>query len=168
MTETTRSPRVTRCTSRISSSARPLEDQVNAATAADDLAALQVAVREKVERLDIAIEANPSSNLHLADLADLKKHPIWALNSPELITKGRAIPITVGSDDPMTFSTDLPQEYQKLSDALSDNGFSELATLQWLDNVRETGMRYRFTLPSAQFIDMDMTDLLGSTRQSNC
>ncbi len=130
---------------------------VNSKTFSDDLLVLQEAIREKVQNLNIAVEVNPSSNLLLGDFGDLSSHPLWRLNSPETILSSNSIPIVIGSDDPITFASNLPQEYQKMADTLVEQGYSETATLRWLDVVRETGMRYRFTLSKDQFINMAMT-----------
>ena len=50
------------------------------------------------------------------------------------------------SDDPLTFATNLPEEYQWLLDALVFAGCSEEQARQWLNRVRETGLENRFTV----------------------
>lgn len=52
----------------------------------------------------------------------------------------------IGSDDPLTFATNLRQEYQFVHDALVLAGCSEAEASKWLDEVRETGLNYRFTV----------------------
>jgi hypothetical protein len=54
--------------------------------------------------------------------------------------------ICIGSDDPLTFATTLPHEYQLLFDALILMGRSHEEAVKWIDNTRETGMQSRFTL----------------------
>ncbi|MCA9048050.1 MAG: hypothetical protein KDA89_04945 [Planctomycetaceae bacterium] len=135
---------------------------VNSSAFAKDHADLQHALRIKVERMNIAVEVNPSSNLSVGDLGDMSQHPVWRLNSPRLNDNQHSIPLTIGSDDPITFASDLPQEYQKLADALADLGYSEIESLEWLDQARETGMRYRFTLPREQFAHRALTRLRQS------
>ncbi len=134
---------------------------VNSVDFAEDLLGIQDGLRSKVERKGIAIEVNPSSNLLLGDLGDPKNHPLWRLNSPGILNEGKAIPIVVGSDDPITFASSLPEEYQKLADALIEHGCSEAATMQWLDAVRESSMRFRFTFPVEDAIEVELSRCSG-------
>ena len=55
--------------------------------------------------------------------------------------------VCIGSDDPLTFATTLPHEYQLLFDAIVRSDESHEVALNWLDEARKTGMRARFTLP---------------------
>ena len=55
--------------------------------------------------------------------------------------------VCIGSDDPLTFATNLPHEYQLLFDTMVLAGKSHEVALGWLDKSRDSGMRGRFTLP---------------------
>lgn len=57
------------------------------------------------------------------------------------------VSICIGSDNPLTFVTNLPEEYQLLLDALVLAGCSGEQARQWLNRVRETGLENRFTVP---------------------
>ena len=58
------------------------------------------------------------------DLSDLKSHPLWRLRPPIPIDGVPPVSICIGSDDPVVFSTDLRQEYQRVFDALITAGLS--------------------------------------------
>lgn len=115
---------------------------------AEALAGLQAAVRRKLGERGITVEVNPSSNLLIADLGDLAQHPLWRLSPPPGVkVDAPPVSICIGSDNPLTFVTNLPEEYQLLLDALVLAGCSEEQARQWLNRVRETGLENRFTVP---------------------
>ncbi len=109
------------------------------------LCCLQRSLRKKVGKMGLIVEVNPSSNLMIAGLGILDEHPIWRLSQP--LDDIPPLSVCIGSDDPLTFATNLSQEYQLLFDAMVLAGRSHEDALSWLENCRETGMRGRFTLP---------------------
>ena len=114
---------------------------------AEAVTGLQTAVRRTLGQRGITVEVNPSSNLLLADLGNLAQHPLWRLNPPPGVEiDAPPVSICIGSDDPLTFATNLPEEYQWLLDALVLAGCSGEQARQWLDRVRETGLENRFTV----------------------
>lgn len=113
---------------------------------AEIVAALQRRLRQRVSGFGICIEVNPTSNLLIGDLADLQHHPLWRLHPPEPNPDNPPLPICIGSDDPLTFATNLRHEYALSHDALILAGQSHDQATQWIDRVRENGLRYRFTL----------------------
>ena len=109
------------------------------------LAVLQAELVTEVQARGIVVEVNPSSNLLVGNLTDLNRHPLWNLKPLD----GRSgLAIAVGSDDPLTFATDLRREFMLLHDALVLAGASQTATWRWLEEVRATGLRARFTIGS--------------------
>ncbi|MCI0628309.1 MAG: hypothetical protein L0387_42770 [Acidobacteria bacterium] len=128
------------------------------------LALLQSGLRKKLGQRGIAVEVNPSSNLLIGDLGDLTKHPLWRLYPPPG-SKVDAPPVSIciGSDDPLTFATNLRQEYQFVHDALVLADCSEAEASQWLDEVRKTGLSYRFTVRNA-FAPARITSLYNPER----
>jgi len=112
------------------------------------LGAIQEAMRRKLGSDDITVEVNPSSNLLIGHLPDLRNHPLWRLrpapHQPQIETP---MTVCIGSDDPLTFATTLPQEYQLLHDALVRDGASASQAEQWIDEVRRAGMTRKFTVP---------------------
>ena len=116
---------------------------------ADEIAALkavQYAIRRGVAQSGIVVEVNPSSNLLIGDLLDLRNHPILRLRPPVAEPDDPpAIAIALGSDDPLTFSTQLLREYTLLHEAASAAGYPEKAVYEWLESIRHTSMDARFT-----------------------
>ena len=120
---------------------------VDPAREAEALENLQRHLRKRIASLGLTVEVNPSSNLLIGDLSDLRQHPLWRLNPPEPIDGVPPVAICVGSDDPLTFATRLPREYGLIFDSLVLAGVSHVKALEWIDQVRETSLRCRFTLP---------------------
>ena len=108
---------------------------------------VQNQLREKVGTLGVTIEVNPSSNLLTGDLSDLESHPLWRLRPPIPIDGVPPVSICIGSDDPVVFSTDLRQEYQRVFDALITAGLSNEQAERWVDETRASGLNCRFTIP---------------------
>lgn len=112
---------------------------------------VQAYVRQKAIEKEITIEVNPSSNFLIANLQELKHHPIWYLKPPQgaaIETSGQPpVRIAIGSDDPITFATALPQEYRLLQNVLHQMQINGQEAQNWLDQVRENGLNARFTLP---------------------
>ena len=95
----------------------------------------------------LTVEVNPSSNLLIGDLGRIDEHPIWRLRPVRPIDDIPPLSVCIGSDDPLTFATTLPHEYQLLFDTLVLSGRSHEEALDWLEHARAAGMRARFTLP---------------------
>jgi len=57
-----------------------------------------------------------------------------------------ALAIAVGSDDPVTFSTQLMHEYTLLHQTARAAGYSERTVQEWLESIRCTGMDARFAI----------------------
>lgn len=111
------------------------------------LYAVQNALRCGVSLRNIVVEVNPSSNLLIGDLMDLRNHPILRLFPPER-KEGAPPPVTiaVGSDDPITFSTWLLHEYSLLYDAALAAGYPDRVVQTWLEKIQRMGMDARFTV----------------------
>lgn len=104
-------------------------------------------LRRKVADRGLVIEANPSSNLLVGNLADLREHPLWRLRPPEPGQEEVPLEVCLGSDDPLPFNTDLRSEYQLLHDALVLADHTPAQADAWLRQLRQTGLRARFTRP---------------------
>jgi hypothetical protein len=134
---------------------------VDPAAESDVLAGLQARLRRKIAARGITVEANPTSNLLIGDLNDLARHPLWRLRPPIPDTEFPPIHVCLGSDDPVTFGTDLRQEYQLVHDALVLAGLPEAEARRWLERARSAGMEARFTVPRVRrgrlrsFVNLD-------------
>jgi hypothetical protein len=110
--------------------------------------ALQAYVRSVIGFRGIIVEMNPSSNLLIGHLGDLTSHPLWRLCPPAgIATDAPAVRVCIGSDDPITFATGLPEEYQLLADAMTDAGVAAPDIDAWLNAARKSGLVSRFTVP---------------------
>jgi hypothetical protein len=107
---------------------------------------LQDGLRRKVGRLCLTIEVNPSSNLLVGDLGNLVGHPLWRLRPMVSTDDASPLSVCIGSDDPLTFATTLPHEYQLLFDALILMGRSHEEAMKWIAAARDAGMQSRFTI----------------------
>lgn len=112
---------------------------------AAQLEALQDSLRQQIGGLGLAIEINPSSNLLIGNLSDLKNHPLWRLKSPFREDTTSALSVCIGSDDPVTFATDTRFEYQLVYDTLLLSGVSDFEARSWIEDARSVGMNNRFT-----------------------
>lgn len=118
----------------------------------------------RLEALSITVETNPSSNLLIADFADLQEHPAFRLEplhpgDPQAL----GVAITINSDNPLTFATSLGDEFTYMYAGLRRAGVTGGAALGWLDRVREAAWRARFTLPASA--DPDVLDHIAQERK---
>ncbi len=112
------------------------------------LRTVQDAMRRLAGARGIVVEVNPSSNLLIGNLLDLRNHPILRLFPPEPRDDAPPpVPIAVGSDDPVTFSTHLLREYALLYEAAKGAGYPERVVHEWLATIRQTSVDARFTEP---------------------
>ena len=115
---------------------------------AESLKILQNELRRKVGTLGITVEINPSSNLLVGNLADLENHPLWRLKPPRESKDSFPVDVSIGSDDPLTFSTRTQEEYQLIYDTLMLAGLTDAESRKWVDDARQSGLISRFTLAS--------------------
>ncbi|MFH0823818.1 MAG: hypothetical protein V2B18_13800 [Pseudomonadota bacterium] len=114
----------------------------------DFVAELQKQVLDTLARRGVVIEINPSSNLLIGQLGDLANHPLWRISPPrpagDHVSQVR---VCIASDDPITFATRLPDEYQILADTLLESGLRPEEVDAWLERARHAGLDARFTVP---------------------
>ncbi len=90
---------------------------------------------------DIALEISPSSNLKLGAVASLAEHPVRRLFDA-------GVPVTINTDDPAFFKTDLNRELGLLASEL-------VFSPQEIDRLIENGFRYSFLNPAAKALWLD-------------
>ncbi|MEM9491194.1 MAG: hypothetical protein AAGC55_18745, partial [Myxococcota bacterium] len=92
-----------------------------AASAAEMAAAsqLQTWLRQQVASRSITVESNPTSNLLIADMVDIEHHPSFILQP---LHRPGAVPLSINTDNPLTFATCLADEYAYLYNALVAGG----------------------------------------------
>ena len=104
-------------------------------------------LRGEVERREITVESNPSSNLVIGDMSSLGHHPSFRLSPPRGAAEcGPSVLVSVNSDDPVTFATCLADEYAYAYGGLVASGLDVDNVLAWLEHARKVGWRSRFTL----------------------
>lgn len=119
---------------------------------------VQKAIRERLVERGIAIETNPSSNFYISTFREYGEHPIKTFynlgltkNEQELMECPQ-MNVSINTDDNGVFSTRLEIEYALLARAMEgDNsgiseskGYKREFIYQWLDNIREMGLRQSF------------------------
>ncbi|WP_375742106.1 hypothetical protein NR800_22305 [Corallococcus interemptor] len=117
------------------------------------LDAVQHWLRSLLARLEITVESNPSSNLLIADMLGIEEHPVLRMAGSRLGDLRSStlsdVMVSLSSDDPITFATRLADEYAYFYFALLRKLVPSAQALEWLDLLRENGMRSRFTLPAS-------------------
>ena len=121
---------------------------MDASAEAEAVEELQTWLRGEVSACGLAVEINPTSNFLIGNLGEWRRHPLFRMNPPDGCGVN-PVPLVVGSDDPLVFATGLPDEYPALERALADAGVPRPAASRWLEEVRATGVRFRFTLPNS-------------------
>ena len=107
--------------------------------------AVQQYVRQKVQTMGIYVETNPTSNLMIGDFSGLRRYPITRLNSPAAKSPDpAAILLSINSDDPLIFNTNVENELALVYHALNYQGLSREDVLRWIDKVRQYGMDSSF------------------------
>lgn len=102
---------------------------------------LQEYMRSKISNKQIIIELNPSSNLSIGEFNSFEDYHIINLSSPEK----EDIIVTLNTDDPVVFNTNLSNEYALMYDIMMKRGeYSSKEIIEWLDRLRKNGLEYSF------------------------
>lgn len=105
---------------------------------------LQKYVIDLVIQSGIVIECCPSSNVLISGVNSYANHSIFQLAPPEGKSK---LLVCLNTDDPITFSPNICEEYQRLYQAAIEKGLSPPEALRWLDGIKTMGINASF-LPS--------------------
>lgn len=102
---------------------------------------LQKHLQMKVAQKGIYIETNPTSNLNVGNMKELTAHPIFRLSPlKQVANQEMSILVTINSDDPAVFNTNVENELAYVYYALQHAGYSKESILQWIDKVRQNGV----------------------------
>lgn len=105
------------------------------------LQAVQQHMRKKVQNMGIYIETNPTSNVSIGDISSLRDYPITQLNtSPLPEPNPMSILLSVNSDDPLVFNTNVENELALVYHTLIHRKYGREEILNWIDKVRQHGM----------------------------
>lgn len=105
---------------------------------------VQKIMRNKVEQMGIFVEVNPTSNMIIGDIRGLSEYPITELNAPDFSSQKNFILVSINSDDPLVFSTNVENELALMYHTLTYRGYSREKVLFWIDKVRQYGMNSSF------------------------
>lgn len=103
---------------------------------------LQEYLLHRIEQAGIYVETNPTSNVTIGDMDDLREHPIFRMNS--LSPEGHHVMVTVNSDDPAVFNTNVENELAYIYYAMEHGGYAKEDILDWIDKIRQNGMDASF------------------------
>lgn len=110
------------------------------------LCVLREGMRQRFSALGIAIETNPSGNLLIGLMPDLDHHPLWeAIARPE--SPEPPLALLIVSDDPASFATRLPEEYQLVYDTFILQRRTPHEALAFLADVARNTRLYAFRQP---------------------
>lgn len=109
------------------------------------LQAVQRHIRQKVQNMGVYIETNPTSNISIGDINSLRDYPITRLNtSPLPEPNPMSILLSINSDDPLVFNTNVENELALVYHTLICRGYGREEVLNWIDKVRQYGMDSSF------------------------
>lgn len=109
-------------------------------------------LRREIARREMTVEANPTSNQLIYDMGTVDAHPAFGFQ-PLRGTLGddeEPVQLSINTDDPISFTTSLRDEYAYLYGALLRGGVGAHQALHWLAARRDDGFRSRFTLPASR------------------
>lgn len=114
------------------------------------LEATQRWLRELISQRQITVESNPSSNLLVGDFSEFTSLPTFNMH-PVAAADNRLprIQLSINTDDPLTFATDLGREYAYMLAAMTKAKVPMQDAIEWINRVRECGLRSRFTLAAS-------------------
>lgn len=104
---------------------------------------IQRIVASKISKEGIIVEANPSSNVAIGEIENIFEHYIFKLNKRGLggdVNPENAVMISINSDDPSVFNTNVSNEFAYIFYSLQEKGYSREDVLLWIDKIRSYGM----------------------------
>lgn len=105
---------------------------------------LQKRMINKISTIGIVVETNPTSNLAIGEMQDLFHHYIFHLNEIEDTKEHNSVIVSINSDDPSVFNTNVSNEIAYIFYSLQKRGYSREQSLAWINKVRQYGMDSSF------------------------
>lgn len=121
---------------------------------------LQKIIKSKVSQKGIVVETNPTSNLAISGMERLFSHHITKLNDEGLEQGGNGLVVTINSDDPSVFNTNISNELGYIFYMLQDKGYSRSAILEWINKIREWGVNTSFIKISSKEQRLEEIDVI--------
>ena len=104
---------------------------------------MQKMVLHKISQKGIVVETNPSSNVSIGEMNNILEHQAYVLN-PIQGEDVDSITLSINSDDPSVFNTNVCNEIAYLYYGLLGQGIGKETCLQWVDKIRQYGMDTSF------------------------
>lgn len=116
---------------------------------------LVVAIQEKmlsdVEKMNVCVECNPTSNLKIGHFKSYSTHPIVRMYNHQLPLdlQPHCISVSINTDDKGIFATSLEREYSLLALSLekkyaANGDCSPRQIYEWLDKIRQMSFEQKF------------------------
>lgn len=124
----------------------PIQVEINEQDA-EMIRQVQKIILRKISTSGIVVETNPTSNITLGEVNNIFEHYIHSLNQRGLsseINPENAVMVTINSDDPSVFNTNVSNEFAYIFYSLQEKGYSREDILLWIDKVRKYGMDSSF------------------------
>lgn len=114
---------------------------------AEMIKVVQKMISQKLSCEGIIVETNPSSNTAIGEIENLFDHYICNLNKNNLEDRKNSesnVMVTINTDDPSVFNTNLVNEYGYIFYTLLEKGYAREDILRWIDSVREVALNSSF------------------------
>lgn len=116
---------------------------------------LVVAIQEKmlsdVEKMNVCVECNPTSNLKIGHFKSYSTHPIVRMYNYQLPVDlpAHSLSVSINTDDKGIFATSLEREYSLLALSLekkyaANGDCSPRQIYEWLDQIRQMSFEQKF------------------------
>lgn len=108
---------------------------------------VQKLICRKVSTKGIIVETNPTSNATIGEVESIFEHYIHSLNKRGLvhdIEPESSVMVSINSDDPSVFNTNVSNEFAYIFYSLQEKGYSREDILLWIDKIRKYGMDSSF------------------------
>lgn len=102
---------------------------------------LQCKVKKIVIESGIVVETNPTSNRAIGQIENIFEHYISNLND---VTKENNMLVTINTDDPCVFNSNINNEYAYIFYSLLHKGYERSLVLKWIDEVRQVALDTSF------------------------
>ncbi|QZY54495.1 hypothetical protein [Crassaminicella profunda] len=120
---------------------------------------MQKLVLKKTSNKGIIVETNPTSNTAIGEIENIFNHYITKLNSIENSGNIDSLMISINTDDPSVFNTNLSNEFAYIFYSLVEKGYSKEKVLQWIDKIREHGMNSSFIREDSKSVQQVLIEL---------
>lgn len=101
---------------------------------------LQHYLREKIAKIGLIVESNPSSNTVIGEINGVLQHPVGDLRNSSF----ESVMASINTDDPSVFNASVANEHAQIYYSLRYKGHSIEKSLKMVDELRDIGLRTSF------------------------